>query len=133
MSMTDKVLIQEVEALPFPRIAFPHVQALADWYADQLTREYSEGKRALAVNCFATEDLGFSSNQAAYVVLRSLTQFLYSHEDVESLTILCGGPVAEDVESLTILCGGPVALRGYSLNWNMWYAEFKPDDDDDEE
>ena len=117
MSMTEKVTIQEVQSLPVPRIAFPQVQSLADWYIDQLALDYQNGQRTLTISCFPTEELGFPSSQAAYVVLRSVTQFLYDHEDVESLTILCGGPVA---------------MRGYSLNWNMWYAEYKPDDDDED-
>ena len=112
--MTKKVSIRQVHDLPMPRITFPDAQALADWYVDQLDYSLKSGETSLTMSCFDTDFMGCNVKQAAYVVLRAVTDFLYDHPQVEHLEILCGDDKA---------------MRGYTLNWNMWYAEFKPDHD----
>lgn len=111
--MTEKVTIRQVQDLPMPRITFREPQELASWYVDQLDVSLRSGETSLSMSCFDTDLMGFPVQQAAYVVLRAVTDFLYDHPQVERLEILCGDDKA---------------MRGYSLNWNMWYAESKPKD-----
>ena len=112
--MMEKVVLRQEEQLPVPRISLTSPEDLAQWYISQLTWTLEQGQKNLSISCFHTASMGFSVSLAASSVLKAVTDFLYDHPEIESLTILCDG--AE-------------TYRAYSLHWNIWYAPYKPDHD----
>ena len=110
--MTQKVTLRQVDQLPMPLIYLASPDDLAQWYISQLTWSLEHGEKALSISCFDTAAMGFPVSKAASAVLKATMDFLYDHQEVESLTILCAG--AE-------------VYRAYSLHWNIWYAPCKPD------
>lgn len=113
--MTEKVKILRRDHLPMPLIYLASPEDLALWYADGLRWSLDHGERSLSISCFDTQRaFGFDTLRAARAVLRAVTDVLYDHPEAESLTILCG-----DEES----------WRAYRFNWNLWYAEHKPEHD----
>lgn len=113
--MTEKVRIERRENLPVPLICLASAQDLADWYTGGLRWSLERGERALAITCFDTAvTMGFDNAGAARAVLRAVTDLLYEHPEVESLTVLCGDEAS---------------WRAYRFCWNMWYAEHKPPHD----
>lgn len=109
--MTEKVVIQRQDNLPMPLIYLASAEDLATWYVSQLSWELEQGRTELSISCFDTAPMGYGVVQAAYTVLKAVTDFLYDHPRVTHLSILCG-----DDE----------AFRAYSFQWNMWYAAHKP-------
>ena len=110
--MTEKVTILREENLPVPLLLLAAPEDLAEWYVNGLQWSLEHGERALRMGCFDTGPaFGFPVSSAAEVVLRHVTDFLYAHPEVESLTILCGDDPS---------------WKAYRFCWNLWYAEFKP-------
>lgn len=110
--MTEKVTIRRQERLPMPLIYLASAEDLAEWYVSQLAWSLEHSQLDLAISCFDTAPMGYGIAQAAYTVLKAVTDFLYDHPQVERLSILCGDDQA---------------FRAYSFHWNMWYAEHKPE------
>ena len=115
--MTEKVRLERRDHLPVPLIYLASPEDLALWYVSGLEWALDHGERALSITCYDTQRaFGFDMARAAQTVLRAVMDVLYNHPEAESLTILCG-----DGES----------WRAYRFCWNLWYAEHKPDHDED--
>ena len=110
--MTEKVTIERRDQLPMPLIYLASAQDLANWQLSQLEWAYAQGHRCLAISCFNTAAMGLDLAQAAYLVLKTVMDFLYDHPDIHQLQILCGDEAS---------------LQAYSFHWNMWYAAHKPE------
>lgn len=111
--MTEKVTILRQDGLPMPMIYLASPEDLGQWYADGLLWALERGERALAMNCFDTGPaFGFPVSRAAEAVLRAVTNVLYDHPEAESLTVRCAGEAC---------------FRAYQFCWNFWYAEHKPE------
>lgn len=109
--MTEKVTLVRRDNLPMPLIFLASPEDWADWYAHQLLRSLEQGEHTLSISCFDTAG-DFDTGRAARAVLKAVTDVLYDHPEVESLTICCGDDAS---------------YRAYSFYWNMLYAESKPD------
>ena len=56
--------------------------------------------------------LSCPDKDAAYRVLRSIMEYGYDHPQPHCVTLICAN---EEIAS------------AYRFQWNMWYAEYKPD------
>ncbi len=97
-----------------PLIYLASADDLARWQVDQLTWSLRQGHRALTVSCFDTAPMGYDIDSASQTVLELLIDFLRSHSEIESLTILCGDETA---------------YKAYSLHFDLWCAAHRTSQD----
>ena len=95
-------------------IPFPGKEELLDWHLQQLQADYARGLRQLSLSCRPLLRGESSPLRPAYLVLRGAMDFLYAHPDISRLTLLCGEEAW---------------LQAMTFQWNMWYADRRPEQD----
>ena len=110
MLPTVVLAAQPSQAAPCP--PFPCAADLVDWHLRQLCADDHRGERQLSLSCRPLLLGERSPLRPAYLVLRSVMDFVYAHPDITGLTLLCG---QEDW------------LQAMTFQWNMWYADRRPE------
>lgn len=111
--MTPNITITQADQLPCPLIHLDSTQALADWYHHQLLDALRRGEKTICLHCFASLGGDWSPAAGAYAVLRMTADFLYDHPEMEAVQLLCAGEAC---------------YQAYRFQWNMWFAQSKPED-----
>ena len=88
-----------------PLIYLATAEDLAQWQVGQLLWSLQQGYRDFTISCFDTAAMGFPVEMAAAAVLKAAAEFLHSHPEAASLTILCGDEAS---------------YKAYSSRLNMW-------------
>ena len=109
--MTPNITIILKDELPCPLIYLDSTQSLANWYHQQLQQAFEQGQRTIQLHCFTNLGGDWSPAAGAYAVLRMAADFLYQHPEIEELQLLCAGGDC---------------YKAYCLQWNMWFAQSKP-------
>ncbi|NLU24587.1 MAG: O-acetyl-ADP-ribose deacetylase [Clostridiales bacterium] len=86
---------------------------LASCYRSCLTLAAEHGCRSVDFPSISTGIYGYPLREAAHIALLTITQFLYSHPEMEQVRMVLHTPEA---------------LRVYQVDWNMFYQDVKPHD-----
>ena len=87
-------------------------ELLASCYRSALTLAAERGCRSIAFPSISTGIFGYPVDKAAHVALRTIVEFCYEH------------PQPEEVR---MVCFDERTYRAYRFDWNLWYAERKPE------
>ena len=100
------------EGLPLPPTCPETTSSLASLYLEQLREAVTRGDTVVTLTVFQWPQSSWPPLSGAYAVLRIAVDFLYNHSQIQHLELCCAG---QD------------CYRSYQFQWNLWFAERKPE------
>ena len=109
--MTEIVSIICDPSLPTPAVSFSSPDVLVQWTCKRLLAALSERGDEVSLPVWAGL-AGGNLPTCAFQILRAIMELVYAH------------PL---LRKLTLVCGSEEELAAFRFQWNMWFAEKKPE------